>query len=101
MADHIYGRARILLNPNRPHMFIKELDLNIQYFLELLESGDEKSIPGAYKYGDKLLEGIAYYKNLADLIGENDHERLAFVSALTKREDELRAKISVREQIAP
>lgn len=101
MADHIYGRAPILLNANRPHMFIKELDLNIQYFSELLESADEKSISNAYKYGDKLLEGISYYKGLADSIEEKEDERLMLILALAKREDDVRAKLSVREQLVP
>lgn len=38
MTDHIYGRTNILTNNNRPHMFIAELNLYIDYFKEELEN---------------------------------------------------------------
>ncbi len=37
MVGHIYGRISLLTNPNRPHMFIRELALYIDYFCEELK----------------------------------------------------------------
>lgn len=38
MTDHIYGRKNILTNNYRPHMFITELNLYINYLKEQLEN---------------------------------------------------------------
>ena len=38
MTDHIYGRTNILTNTNRPHMFIAELHLYIDYLKEEMEN---------------------------------------------------------------
>ena len=32
MVDHIYGRTNVIMNGFRPHMFIKELSLYVDYF---------------------------------------------------------------------
>ena len=34
MVDHIYGRLNILNDACRPNMFIKELKLNIEFFIK-------------------------------------------------------------------
>jgi len=93
MTDHIYGRETALHHIERPHMFVKELDLNIQYAEELLENGDDKSIAAVNKYCQKLLEGVFYYKSLADSIVENMDDRLKFIHALSEREQKLNAKL--------
>lgn len=67
MTDHIYGRAN-LASSNRPHMFIKELTLNINYLKEqLFESPnkDVKALKGLKDFGQNLLNGITYYRNLS------------------------------------
>lgn len=69
MVDHIYGRMNILQNNNRPHMFIKELTLYINYWSELL--GESKALVDKKKhtyiknFHGNLLNGIAYYRNLS------------------------------------
>ncbi len=69
MVDHIYGRMNILSNNDRPHMFIKELMLYMNYWKELLDDTmanidlkKKKYIEGFHK---NLLDGIFYYRNLA------------------------------------
>ena len=37
MVGHIYGRTSLLTNPARPHMFLRELAINIDYLREELE----------------------------------------------------------------
>lgn len=66
MTDHIYGRLQ-LTDDKRPHMFIKELGLNINYLKEQMKDmnqADEKAIKGCRNFGQNLLDGIQYYRNL-------------------------------------
>ncbi|GAA4751098.1 hypothetical protein [Flavisolibacter ginsenosidimutans] len=67
MTDHIYGRANIMDDDNRPHMFIAELNLYINYLKE--ETGNDL-MPDVKKkkyyegFCQNLLQGISYYQNL-------------------------------------
>ena len=66
LTDHIYGRKNVL-DGYRPHMFIKELQLYIDYLAELKESTDFSNKREAKKFTrftQNLDEGINYYKNL-------------------------------------
>lgn len=65
MCDHIYGRINIIENANRPHMFINELKLYINYLLEQLQqcTGD-KMMKQLDAFRENLLKGIAYYRQL-------------------------------------
>lgn len=65
MTDHIYGRTNILQGVNRPNMFIKELNLYINYLKEQVDNAgqDEKRIQYCLKFSENLLEGINYYKS--------------------------------------
>lgn len=66
LTDHIYGRKNVL-DGYRPHMFIKELQLYIDYLKELLDTTDFSNKREAKKFtrfSQNLDEGINYYKNL-------------------------------------
>lgn len=68
MVDHIYGRGSVLSDQNRPHMFIKELRLNIRYMSEQaydLKPGEARQLKEVVDFGKQLLSGIGYYRNLA------------------------------------
>jgi hypothetical protein len=78
IIDHIYGRSNILSSPNRPHMFIKELELNIDYLKEQMDQlkvRNEKLLKEITSFGDQLLKGIEYYRNLSGEIVKNSAER--------------------------
>ena len=69
MTDHIYGRKNILANTYRPHMFITELNLYINYLKEQLESDFKTNgLTERKKYYDSFFKnikaGIAYYHQL-------------------------------------
>ncbi|MFM2360550.1 MAG: hypothetical protein RLY16_2543 [Bacteroidota bacterium] len=69
MTDHIYGRTNILSNAQRPHMFINELILNIDYLQEQfdIDHSNEQVTKKKKFYSvfiKNLLEGIAYYRDL-------------------------------------
>lgn len=68
MLDHIYGKVSIALDPERPQVFVKELQLYVQH----LQHEISKSLPEktqkfeAYveKFKTNLSQGIAYYQEL-------------------------------------
>jgi hypothetical protein len=68
MVGHIYGKLDVLKNAARPHMFIKELELYVNYLQKdvqqnLLSLTDKKRNQ-LMKFKEQLLNGITYYKNL-------------------------------------
>lgn len=76
MVQHIYGETNVISRQDRPNMFIKELNLYVEYLKneienlpEILDRKQEKYIKSFTK---NLLEGIDYYtslfKNSSDLI---------------------------------
>ncbi|MEO7266318.1 MAG: hypothetical protein ABIW38_15485 [Ferruginibacter sp.] len=91
MIDHIYGRKNILTNPERPHMFIKELHLYIDYLAEQLkEEIEPEDLSKRKKYfasfHQNLMNGIMYYHGLSGLLGKSSDQ---FKKALFHAEEEL------------
>ena len=74
MIDHIYGRQNIMLFKNRPHMFIKELNLNLEQFKILLADKDPASLARnkgvIEEYKTNLIDGISYYRTILALMTE-------------------------------
>ncbi len=74
MVDHIYGRTNILNRSDRPHVFLKELDLYLNFLEEAIAEtigSGEAPLPvtkqkAAYfqSFLKNLNEGIGYYQNL-------------------------------------
>jgi hypothetical protein len=88
MTDHIYGRTNILGDQNRPHMFIKELDLNVEYLREQvaeLKKEDTKQKKDVLDFAKQLLAGIEYYRSISDNILGPDQ----FNGQLNKFESEI------------
>ncbi len=84
MIDHIYGRLNIFTNVRRPHMFISELCLYIDYLKEQLEEElSEEQFSKKKKYFKSfyhnLRDGINYYHLLEGVAGT---DRAMFVKAL-------------------
>jgi hypothetical protein len=69
MTDHIYGRASLPLNPERPNMFIAELNLYVNYIDEKIRDSnlkDSKELVEFTNFVKNLHEGIAYYQKRKD-----------------------------------
>ena len=66
MVDHIYGRSNVIKGEGRPHMFINELQLYLDYLKEQVEQAgeDEKQIQYCVKFAENLISGINYYKEM-------------------------------------
>ncbi len=68
MTDHIYGRSNVISRSDRPHMFIKELKIYIDYLKTKMEelkiSTSAKQEQYIATFADNLNEGISYYQQL-------------------------------------
>jgi len=91
MVGHIYGRLSLMTNPERPHMFIRELKIYIDNFRRETERYSLELSARAPKYfhevRDNLLEGIEYYQHLADEF--TGKTQIKFLDDLKTLRDEL------------
>ena len=75
MAGHIYGRESVMTNPDRPHMFVRELKLYIEDFRRELERYQLDLSSRTSKYfaevNENLLGGIEYYRRMARELAED------------------------------
>ena len=71
MIKHIYGKLDILGQVSRPHMFIKELGMYVDYLKEQildLDFDNKARVKYVEKFESNLSEGIQYYKDLKKCI---------------------------------
>ena len=91
MVDHIYGRLSLLVNSERPHMFIRELKLYIDYLSQELDKTSKGILNRTSKYfsefKENLMSGIEYYTGLAEEFGKKKRE--SFLADLEKLREEL------------
>lgn len=68
MVDHIYGRINVISETERPHMFVKELKLYIDYLKNMIDENanslSEKQIKYFQTFKNNLNNGIEYYKEM-------------------------------------
>ena len=73
MIDHIYGRANILNQLNRPHVFINELKIYLDYFKKDLEENwntmTAKKEKNLELFKENLSKGMLYYKSMSAILG--------------------------------
>jgi hypothetical protein len=99
MVGHIYGRLSLLSGRDRPHMFLRELAIYVDYLRHQLaqqELGVVAHPPGYFaECAENLLHGVDYYRRVAkDLVGA-DTER--FLSQL----DDLGREVQALLALAP
>ena len=72
MINHIYGREENLARPDRPNMFIKELNIYLDYFKkEIQQSADNfnrKQAKYLDRFANNLNDGIEYYYNVFEQV---------------------------------
>ncbi|MFP4473761.1 MAG: hypothetical protein ACLFPX_07870 [Candidatus Omnitrophota bacterium] len=84
LLDHIYARGNVLNDRLRPHVFIKELLINLEDF----RSAVSRSMPeitdqqrkSLNAYRKNLLDGIAYYEELFDQVWEAAEDQRRMIS---------------------
>jgi len=78
ITDHIYGRTNVITRTDRPNMFIKELNIYIDYFKNLIEQTQEslskKQESYLLSFSENLQEGIKYYHKLFNELKESFNE---------------------------
>ena len=91
MVDHIYGRARLPISTDRPHMFLKELSLHLdrlkremeRHRIGLAKAADK----GPAEIRDNLLTGIRLYReNASRLMSDTKDD---FLTRLEKMRGDL------------
>jgi len=72
MADHIYGKFSLKVDVERPHVFVKELQLYVTYLKKEFETKVTEKVAKkeAYleKFRNNLIQGIEYYQELIDKV---------------------------------
>jgi AcrR family transcriptional regulator len=93
MVDHIYGRLSLIASADRPNMFIKELSLYIENYVNeqrrCAAGLTERTAQYFSEYKRNLERGIQYYRAMASRLCINEYD--AFLAALD------RAEVLVRE----
>ncbi|WP_114782763.1 hypothetical protein [Botryobacter ruber] len=94
MVDHIYGRLNLLNQTYRPHMFINELGMYIDYWkktkAEQAAAITDKQQKYLQNFWQNLQEGISYYKQLLPSLFPNKPEQLTrMLEELLQAEEEL------------
>lgn len=71
MVDHIYGRINLISSPHRPNLFVKELDMYLEYinkqFNETSGVPASKTIDGWNEYLTNLTVGTEFYLQMFTL----------------------------------
>jgi len=74
MIDHIYGRTNVITREDRPHMFIKELHIYLDYLAtrigETRFSPTDKQRKYLLTFASNLNDGIDYYQALFNNLKE-------------------------------
>lgn len=96
MVGHIYGRLSLLTNPDRPHFFISELKLYVEYLRKEAEKVSHEISNATPRYFQEfhknLLCGIDHYKQLAEQFVEDKKGKfLKDLSVLREEVEKLRS----------
>jgi hypothetical protein len=104
MTSHIYGKTNFV-NADRPNMFIKELNIYIDYLNDKFEEAKAVMTTKQEKYlttfADNLKEGISYYhgifSNVKDVFQET---KIGILNELNKSSDKLQTiKIEIDQTL--
>lgn len=90
MIDHIYGRVNIIKRDDRPHMFVKELSMYIDFLKRKIHDlhfpVTDKQIEQLAAFQTNVIDGINYYKDLFTKIKDKYAEKaLQEIDILTER----------------
>ncbi|MFZ5979375.1 MAG: hypothetical protein ACOYVF_01980 [Candidatus Zixiibacteriota bacterium] len=79
MVSHIYGRLSLYNDDDRPNMFIRELELYIEYLKKELETTSrellEKTSQYFREFKENLLSGAEYYQKMAEEFNQKRKEK--------------------------
>jgi len=91
MVDHIYGRCSLLVNKERPHLFIREIQLQLNYLFSEIKNASiglpARSQQKLIEVKENLKSGIEYYQKFARETLEEQRDN--FLSALGELQSEI------------
>lgn len=91
MVSHIYGRLSLMSNPDRPHMFLRELKIYIDYLRREVEKhliGLSNQTPAYFKeFKETLSSGVDYYHQMVEKLDGVDQSN--FMERLKALAEEL------------
>ncbi len=97
MVGHIYGRLSLLNGAERPHMFLRELALYVEYLRNEMTKQKARivSYPAKYfrEFTENLLAGVDYYRPLASRLAGASEDR--FLDQLVGLQREARSLLPV------
>ena len=74
MVHHIYNDAKEVVRADRPNIFVNELGMYLKYFSETIElhknNWDRASAKKLSTFANNMNEGIKYYKEMFNSIGD-------------------------------
>ena len=101
MVNHIYGKSNVIATNNRPHMFIKELTMYVDYFSnkvnESLTSFTFKQEKYLNAFQSNLNDGIEYYHNLFSSFESNKETLLSELEDLKNELFKIKVPVFVKE----
>ena len=101
MIAHIYGKTNVVTAKNRPNMFLKELEMYIDYFSnkidEFKDSFTFKNEKYLKTFKSNLSQGIEYYQDLFSKFDANSDELLQQLNHL--KDELIRYQIPVFEKV--
>jgi len=103
MVSHIYGKLNLLNDPNRPNLFVNELNLYVEYLKKdisrQIQEMTDKKAKYFLKFKEQLENGIEYYKQLIPKItDQTEVYRKKMMNELLEIEEKLQYLIPVVEQ---
>jgi len=79
MVGHIYGRISLLTSSERPHMFIRELGLYVDYLHKEIDNLSTElslhTVPYLQEMRQNLISGIDYYQTISNQLVEDCRDR--------------------------
>jgi len=100
MVHHIYGKANVIATANRPHMFIKELEMYVAYFSnkvnDVSDSFNKKQEKYLTTFQHNLNDGINYYHSLFSKFELNSEILLSELEHLKNELFEIKVPILVK-----
>ncbi|MFZ1984576.1 MAG: hypothetical protein WAU91_09185 [Desulfatitalea sp.] len=91
MINHIYGRLCLMVNKERPHMFVEEMRLNLEYLKVEIKRFSYRlsNRPQSFfeNFKKSLLDGIDYYQELTKQFIEEHREK--FLEDLKRLHEEI------------
>ncbi len=97
MIGHIYGRISLLTESERPHMFIHEIGLYVDYLLKELEKFSvgirSRKLSYYEEFKDNLLTGIQYYQDqFKGFVSEHQEKFAGDLLALKEQIESIRVE---------